>query len=98
MPPERTRTKRIPAVSTEHDFAAFKRELPTLLAVPENVEKYALIHAEKTDSIWPTFEEAAHAGYERFGVEPFLVQHIVEKETPRYFSRRVAPWPSSQGK
>lgn len=85
-------------MSTEQDFAAFKRELPALLAVPENVGKYALIHAEKIDSIWPTFEEAAHAGYERFGVEPFLVQHILEKEKPRYFSRRVALWPSSPGK
>ncbi len=82
----------------EQDYAAFKSELPKLLADPEKVGKYALIHAEAIDSIWPTFEEAAHAGYDRFGLEPFLVQHIVEKEEPKFFSRRVAPWPSLPGK
>jgi hypothetical protein len=80
-------------VTLEQEWEAFRRELPSLLAVPENVGKYALIHGGRVDSVWPTMQEALDTGYDRFGIEPFLVQHIVEKEEPRYFSRNIKSWP-----
>jgi hypothetical protein len=75
----------------ERDFAAFLRELPQLLQDGENRGKYALVHGEQVDSIWSTIDEALQAGYDRFGIEPFLVKEIIEVEEPRYFSRNVTP-------
>lgn len=83
-------------MSLEREWEAFCRELPGLLGIPENVGKYALIHGEKVDSLYPTVHEAIAAGYDRFGIDPFLVQHVVEKETPRFFSRSVVPWQESK--
>ena len=83
-------------MALEKEWEAFQRALPDLLANPESVGKYALMHGDKVDSIWPGKDEAIAAGYERFGIEPFLVQHIVENEPPRYFSRSVVPWQPSK--
>ena len=69
----------------------FDRELPALLANPANVGKYALIHGDAIDSVWPTLEKALEQGYERFGVDVFLVRHIVAEEEPVYFSHNVSP-------
>jgi hypothetical protein len=79
-------------MALEREWELFRSELPRLLADPANLGKYALIHAGQIDSIWPTMDEALEAGYHRFGIEPFLVQHIVEKEKPVYFSRSVDSW------
>ena len=80
------------AVATKELWEAFQHALPDLLANPENVDKYALIHGGKVDSLYSTKEEGHEAGYEKFGIEPFLVQHVVQKEIPRYCSRSVVPW------
>jgi hypothetical protein len=74
-----------------HEKEVFDRELPTLLADPANHGKYALLYGDRVDSIWHTFDEALEQGYERFGVESFLVRHIVEHEEPLYFSHSVSP-------
>jgi hypothetical protein len=78
--------------TTRHENEVFDRELPTLLADSANEGKYALIHGDAIDSVWPTLDEALHQGYERFELEPFLIRHIVEHEKPVYFSRSVSPW------
>ena len=83
-------------MALEREWEAFCRELPGLLADPENVGKYALMHGDKVDSLWPTREEALAMGYERFGIDPFLIQHVVEKEKPRRFTRSVVSWPESK--
>ncbi len=83
-------------MALEREWEAFCRELPGLLANPENVGKYALIHGEKMDSLWPSRQEAIAAGYERFNIEPFLVQHVIEKEAPKFFTRSVVPWQESK--
>ena len=73
------------------ELEAFRRELPRLLQHPENRGKYALVHGGKVEEVFPTMEAALAAGYERFGLEPFLVQEITDAEKPRYFSRNVTP-------
>ncbi|HKI36113.1 MAG TPA: hypothetical protein VKA46_29925 [Gemmataceae bacterium] len=75
----------------ERDLEAFRLALPELLKAASHRGKYALIHAARVDSIWPTFDDALAAGYDRFGTDPFLVQEITDDERPKYFSRNVAP-------
>jgi hypothetical protein len=76
-------------MALEQELETFRRELPQLLLQSENRGKYALIHGDKVDSVWATMDEALNAGYERFGLEPFLVKEITDDEKPRYFSRNV---------
>ena len=39
--------------------------------------------------VWTSFDDALEAGYERYGLDPFLVKEVVEYEEPRYFSRNI---------
>jgi len=77
------------AVALEQELQAFERELPRLLQDPQNRDKFVLIHGDRVEGVWPTTEEALQAGYERFGLEPFLVKKITEHEKPLYFSRNI---------
>lgn len=76
-------------MALERETETFQRELPALLDDPEKLGKYALVHGDVIDSVWKTIQEALDAGYERFGIEPFLVKEIVEHEKPVYFSRNL---------
>ncbi len=79
-------------MALEDDLNTFRRELPRLLEQPENRGKYALIHGAKVvEEVFPTLDAALAVGYERFGLEPFLVQEITDEERPLYFSRNVSP-------
>ncbi len=80
------------AVSVETDYDAFRRELPDLLADPQNHDLFALVGGGRVVGLYPTFDAAADAGYKRFGLDPFLVQPVVEKERPKYFTGRAVPW------
>jgi hypothetical protein len=76
-------------MSLEHDLKAFRRELPKLLKDPACVGQFALVHEGKVHGVWGTFDDALEAGYERFGIDPFIVKQVVEHEPVYYFSRRI---------
>lgn len=73
----------------EAEMETFRRKLHELLGVPANRGQYALIHGGQVIGCWPTWEEAADAGYNLFGLQPFLVKQVVEYDKPLYFSRNV---------
>src|SRR5690349_8005516 len=62
-------------VALEREWAVFERELPRLLAEGHK-GKFVLIHGDALADIFATLEEAMAAGYDRFGIEPFLAQEI----------------------
>ncbi|HLN33027.1 MAG TPA: hypothetical protein VK395_35180 [Gemmataceae bacterium] len=72
-------------MALEAELKTFQNRLPDLLA---QAGKYALVHGDEV-SVWASQDEALDAGYERYGLEQFLVKEIAELEVPRYFSRRV---------
>lgn len=78
-------------MALEQEWQTFQRELPHLLLDPANRGKFALIKGDKVDSVWPTADEGLTAGYNRFGLEPFMVQEINDHPEPRYFSHSVMP-------
>ena len=78
-------------MALERELETFAKVLPDLLKDDAKRGRYALIHADRLDSIWPTMDEALAAGYDRFGLEVFLVKEITEHEKPLYFSRSVSP-------
>ena len=77
------------AVALEKELETFHRELPALLADSARRGKFVLIHGDSVADCFPTFDEALAAGYERFGLAPFLVKEVTEHEKPRYFSRNL---------
>jgi hypothetical protein len=86
------RQKRGCDVVLEQELQTFQRELPALLADPTKRGKYALVHGNTVEGVYPSLDAALDAGYDRFGLEPFLVKEIIEHEEPSYFSRNITRW------
>lgn len=80
-------------MALEQELQTFQRELPALLADPAKRGKYALVHGDAVAGIYPSVDAALDAGYDHFGLDPFLVKEITEHEEPRYFSRNITRWP-----
>ncbi len=40
--------------------------------------KYVLIHGSTVVNFYSAYDDAIQAGYEKFGIEPFLVRRIVD--------------------
>jgi hypothetical protein len=59
----------------------------------KNEGQFVLIRGEEVAGIWPTFELALEAGYERFGAVPFMVKQIRAVEPVYQVSRDVLPCP-----
>ena len=77
--------------ATNRDSTAFQRELPHLISNPANRGRFALINNEQVIELFDTFEEGVQAGYDRFGLLPFLVLEVNDRPEPIYFSRNLQP-------
>lgn len=75
-------------MALEREWKTFLNEMPHLLHEGQR-GKYVLIQGETVHGVWDTLDEALAAGYDRFGVAPFLAQEIDDNPKPRYFSRNV---------
>ena len=76
-------------MALETELTTFHRELAGLLADPSKRGSFALVHGDAVAGVFPNFDLALAAGYERFGLDPFLVKEVTEHEEPRYFSRNL---------
>jgi hypothetical protein len=77
----------------EQELATFQAALARLLQDPANQGKFALVVGAQVDSLWPSLDAALEAGYQRFGLTPFLVKEVATTETPRSFSRNLTRCP-----
>ena len=75
------------ALEQEHD--TFQRELTNLLRDPTNRGLFVLIRGETVAGLYPTFEAALSAGYDKFELDRFLVKEVSDTTEPRYFSRNL---------
>jgi hypothetical protein len=72
------------------ELKTFQRERAALIADAANLGQFALIHGDSILGIYSSFDAALAAGYDKVGLEPFLVKMIAESdEAPRYFSRNL---------
>jgi hypothetical protein len=76
-------------MALEKEFATFQQELPKLLAEPGNEGHFALIHGDEVAGVYPSFDAALSVGYDRYGLDPFLVQEVTDRVQPQYFSRNL---------
>jgi hypothetical protein len=77
------------AVALEKELDTFRRELSALLADPSNRGQFALVQGDTISGLYPSLDAALAAGYDKFGLIPFLVKEVTDHEEPRYFSRNL---------
>ena len=75
-------------MALEKELETYTRELPQL---GEHEGKFVLIHQDEVVDVFQAYEDALKEGYDRFGLDPFLVKQIQAIERVQYFSRDVAP-------
>jgi len=66
------------------ELATYDAHLPELL-VSEG--KFVLILGEEVGGVYDDYGAALDAGYEKYGLKPFLVKQICAAEPIHYFSR-----------
>jgi hypothetical protein len=74
------------AMALEKELGTYQNKLQELIP---NEGKFVLIHGDQVAGIWETYEDALQAGYQRFGLEPFLVKRIQWSETIQNFTRDI---------
>lgn len=65
----------------ETEYATYLSLLPRLA---HEEGKFALIHDGDLAGVYETYQDALAAGYEKFGLKPFLVKQIAATESPTY--------------
>lgn len=72
----------------EKEIETYRGKLPEL---KDNEGKFVLIHDETVVDIFSTYEDAIKSGYQRFGLQPFLVKQIQSTEQVQFISRFADP-------
>jgi hypothetical protein len=68
----------------EREIKTYKEKLPELQA---SEGKFVLISGETVSGVFDSYQDALAAGYERFGMNPFLVKQISTVEVLASFTR-----------
>ncbi|MCW5621003.1 MAG: hypothetical protein KIS79_07860 [Burkholderiales bacterium] len=76
----------------ELELKTYQSLLPTLIGKDDG--KFALIKGEELVGVYDSYPDALKIGYEKFGVEPFLVKKISAAEQVGYFTRDIQPCPA----
>jgi len=71
-------------MALEKEIETYHPELPRLLA---EQGKFVVIHGNEVVGVFVSYEDALKFGYERCGLDPFLVKKIEAMEQVQYFSR-----------
>ena len=71
-------------MALEKELQTFKRELPNLLA---QEGKFVVICGDQITGIYVTYEDDLKVGYDKCGLNPFLVKKIQAVEQVQYFTR-----------
>lgn len=81
------------ASNLDREWATYVAKLPELQI---HSGRFVLIRGDEVVGFFDTYPDALKAGYERFGLEPFLVKQISIVEKVLEFSREfaLAPDPS----
>ena len=68
----------------QKEIATYNRALPTLLG---KIGKFVLIKGDNVEGTYDSYEDALTIGYQRFGLDPFLVKRIAPTEQISFFTR-----------
>jgi hypothetical protein len=74
-------------MALEQEQSTYQRELQGLLS---SAGKYVLIHQDKVAGVYDTYDDALKIGYEKFGLQPFMVKQIEALERANRFTRDIS--------
>jgi hypothetical protein len=87
-----SKKNKMSVMALERELATYTREKGNLLA---EEGKFVVIRNEKIIGIFTAYEDALQVGYEKCGLEDFLVKKIESVETVHWFTRVLdSPCPS----
>lgn len=72
----------------EKELAVFKQKLPEFR---DQEGRFVLIHGDDVVDFFSSYEDAIKEGYQKFGLESFLVKQIHAIEEIQFISRFVEP-------
>jgi hypothetical protein len=75
-------------ISLEKELETYKNKLPEL---KQHEGKFVLIKGEEVVDTFATYEDAIKEGYQKFGLEPFLVKQIQSIQQVHFISRFLKP-------
>jgi hypothetical protein len=75
-------------MALEKELAVYAAKLPEL---KEHEGKFVLIHGDAAIDFFAAYEDAIKIGYDKFGLDPFLVKQIQTIEPAQFVSRLVDP-------
>jgi hypothetical protein len=73
-------------MALERELQAYRKELPKLL---DRQGKFALFFGDSLAGVWDTYEDALQAGYDKLGLQPFLVKQVSATEQVHSVTRDV---------
>jgi hypothetical protein len=71
----------------ETEQSTYERELPKLMP---SAGKFALIQGNDVAGVYDTYQDALKVGYERYGLNPFMVKKIAAVERIHRFTRDIS--------
>ncbi|WAB91948.1 hypothetical protein [Pseudomonas citronellolis] len=75
-------------MSLETEITTYNAQLPNLL---QHQGKFVVIKGEEVVDVLDTYNDALKLGYERFGLQQFLVKRIMPPEQVFFITRHVVP-------
>ena len=75
-------------MALERELETYRNKLPEM---KEREGKFVLIHGEEVADFFTTYEDAIKAGYQRYGLEAFMVKQVHATEPVFFISRNVVP-------
>lgn len=75
-------------MALEKETETYQKRLAELKA---HEGKYVLIHGDTVEDFFASYEDAIKAGYQKFGLSPFLVKQIQSAAQVQFISRRFDP-------
>jgi hypothetical protein len=70
------------------EIATYNAKLPSLI---EHLGRFVVIKGDSVVGIFDTYNDALSQGYEKFGLDEFLVKRIMPIEQVSFISRQVIP-------
>ena len=75
-------------MALEKELETYKRKLPEL---HDQEGKFVLIRGDELIDLFSTYDDAIKEGYQKFGLEPFLVKQVNSVEQVQFISRLAEP-------
>ncbi|MCL2640202.1 MAG: hypothetical protein FWD53_05095 [Phycisphaerales bacterium] len=76
-------------MALEKELEAYKQQLPALVAAHPG--KFALIKGDRVVGVLDSYADALREGYQKFGLESFLVKQINLLGDTHFFTRDISP-------